>query len=121
MTRAIELRSDKSEIHKMKTRCFDHIDLRVKDMEVAKKFYGKFLPELGFVHESPGDDFHTFYAGDSDRPSEFFAFDQDKNHRSIFPPRFAISDPIIKEFESAIDYLAPLAGRGRKRRRAQPG
>jgi hypothetical protein len=32
-------------------------------MEVARKFYGKFLPALGFVHESPGDDFHTFYAG----------------------------------------------------------
>jgi catechol 2,3-dioxygenase-like lactoylglutathione lyase family enzyme len=65
----------------MKTRCFDHIDLRVKDMGVARKFYGKFLPELGFVHESPGDDFHTFYAAGGDRPLEFFAFDEDKNHR----------------------------------------
>src|SRR5215831_9636050 len=64
----------------MKTRCFDHIDLRVKDMEVARKFYGKFLPELGFAHESPGDDFHTFFAGGSDRPLEFFSFDEDKNH-----------------------------------------
>ena len=66
----------------MKTRCFDHIDLRVKDMEVAKNFYGKFLPELGFVHESPGDDSHTFFAGGGDRPLEFFSFDQDKNHRA---------------------------------------
>jgi catechol 2,3-dioxygenase-like lactoylglutathione lyase family enzyme len=65
----------------MKTRCFDHIDLRVKDMEVARKFYGKFLPELGFVHESLSDDFHTFYAAGGDRPLEFFAFDEDKNHR----------------------------------------
>jgi len=24
--------------HKMKTRCFDHIDLRVKDMKIAKEF-----------------------------------------------------------------------------------
>ena len=65
----------------MKTRCFDHIDLRVKDMEVARDFYGKFLPELGFAHDSPGNDFHTFYAGGSNRPLEFFAFDEDKNHR----------------------------------------
>ena len=36
---------------------------------------------MEFVHESPGDDFHTFYAGGSDRPLEFFAFDEDKNHR----------------------------------------
>jgi len=35
----------------MKTRCLDHIDLRVKDMEVARGFYRKFLPQLGFVHE----------------------------------------------------------------------
>jgi hypothetical protein len=55
----------------MKTRCFDHINLRVKGMEVARKFYGQFLPALGFVHESPGDDFHTFYAGGADRPMEF--------------------------------------------------
>ena len=68
-------------ITKMKTRCFDHIDFRVKDMEVAKDFYGKFLPELGFVHESSGDNFHTFSAGGSDRPLEFFCLDEDKSHR----------------------------------------
>jgi len=80
-SQSIELRTDAIENYKMKTRCFDHIDLRVKDMEGARKFYGKFLPQLGFVHESPGDDFHTFFAGGSDRPLEFFVLDQDKNHR----------------------------------------
>jgi catechol 2,3-dioxygenase-like lactoylglutathione lyase family enzyme len=65
----------------MKTRCLDHIDLRVKDMKVAREFYGRFLPQLGFVHESPGDDFHTFYAGGGDRPREFFGFTEDKDHR----------------------------------------
>ena len=49
-------------------------------MEVARRFYGKLLPELGFVHESPGEDFHTFYSA-GDRPSEFFGFTEDKNHR----------------------------------------
>ena len=61
----------------MKTRCLDHIDLRVKDMEVARRFYGKFLPQLGFVHESPGDDFHTFYSAGGDKPAEFFGFTED--------------------------------------------
>jgi catechol 2,3-dioxygenase-like lactoylglutathione lyase family enzyme len=78
---AIELQRDAIENHKMKTRCFDHIDLRVKDMEVARKFYGKILPQLGFVHESPGEDFHTFYAAGGDRPLEFFGFTEDKDHR----------------------------------------
>src|SRR5215471_5444553 len=65
----------------MRTRCFDHIDLRVKNMKVARKFYGKFLPQLGFVHESPGENFHTFYSAGGDKASEFFGFTEDKNHR----------------------------------------
>ena len=58
----------------MKTRCLDHIDLRVKDMEVARRFYRKFLPQLGFVHESPGDDFHTFYSAGGDKPVGILRF-----------------------------------------------
>ncbi len=65
----------------MKTRCFDHVDLRVRDMQVAREFYGKFLPQLGFVRESPGEDLHTFYAAGGDRPLEFFGFTQDSNHQ----------------------------------------
>jgi catechol 2,3-dioxygenase-like lactoylglutathione lyase family enzyme len=84
----IELRGEVIENPKMKTRCFDHIDLRVKDMETARKFYGKFLPQLGFVRERaepapaevPGGDFHTFYSA-GEKPSEFFGFTEDKNHQ----------------------------------------
>jgi len=73
----------------MKTRLFDHIDLRVKDMKVAAKFYSKFLPQIGFVREkyepSPsqdaGEDFHTFYSAGGDKPAEFFGFTLDRNHR----------------------------------------
>jgi len=74
----------------MKTRYLDHIDLRVKDLEVAREFYGKFLPQLGFVrerHEPPppekgvGEAFHTFYSVGGDKPSEFFCFSEDKRHR----------------------------------------
>ena len=56
----IELQCEAIENHKMKTRCFDHIDLRVKNMAVAGKFYGKFLPQLGFVQERPGDNYPYF-------------------------------------------------------------
>jgi catechol 2,3-dioxygenase-like lactoylglutathione lyase family enzyme len=81
VAQAIEPSGELGESHKMKTRCFDHIDLRVKDMEVAKKFYGKILPQLGFVHEKPGRYFHTFYSAAGDRPSEFFCLSPDKNHK----------------------------------------
>ena len=73
----------------MRKGLLDHIDLRVKDMKVAAGFYAKFLPQLGFVHEkheplpnpSAGEDFHTFYSAGGDKPSEFFGFTEDKNHR----------------------------------------
>src|SRR5262249_12927396 len=73
----------------MRARCFDHIDLRVKDMGVAIKFYAKFLPQPGFVHErhelppreALGEAFHAFYSAGGDKPSEFFCFEQDKNHQ----------------------------------------
>jgi catechol 2,3-dioxygenase-like lactoylglutathione lyase family enzyme len=73
----------------MKTRLFDHIDLRVKNMEVARKFYAKFLPQLGFVRERAepapaevsGADFHTFYSVGGGKPSEFFGLTEDKNHK----------------------------------------
>ena len=72
----------------MTTRLFDHIDLRVKNMEAGIRFYAKFLPTLGFVHEkhepppadTPGPTYHTFYAA-SGTPSEFFGLTEDKNHR----------------------------------------
>ncbi len=51
-------------------------------MEVARSFYAKFLPQLGFVHESLGEDFHTFYSAGGDKASEFFGFTQDRQHRS---------------------------------------
>jgi catechol 2,3-dioxygenase-like lactoylglutathione lyase family enzyme len=79
--RAVELRCEPIENRNMKRRCFDHIDLRVKDMEVARKFYRKFLPQLGFVHEKPGRHYHTFYSAGGDKPSEFFCFSPDRNHR----------------------------------------
>lgn len=73
----------------MKPRLFDHIDLRVKDLEAATKFYAKFLPQLGFVREkhevppegNPGETFHTFYSVGGNKPSEFFGLSEDRDHR----------------------------------------
>ena len=72
-------------------------------MDVARKFYGKFLPQLGFVRERPGKDFHAFYSAGGDKPSEFFAFDEDKNHRPN-GTRIAFWADTRKE----VDHLAKL-------------
>ena len=65
----------------MKTRHLDHIDLRVKNFAVAKEFYSKLLPALGFTCNRSDDDWGTFYAVGGDKPSEFFGFTEDRNHQ----------------------------------------
>jgi catechol 2,3-dioxygenase-like lactoylglutathione lyase family enzyme len=87
----------------MKTRCFDHIDLRVKDMAVARKFYAKFLPQLGFVHEKSGRYYHGFYSAGGDKPAEFFCFSPDKNHK---PNRTRIA--FWADSREEVDRLAKL-------------
>ena len=62
------------------TRLYDHIDLRVKDIARAQKFYAAVLPAIGFTE--PGDtgpEWYNFYApGEGKR--EFFGFTEDPNH-----------------------------------------
>jgi catechol 2,3-dioxygenase-like lactoylglutathione lyase family enzyme len=94
----------------MKRRCFDHIDLRVKDMKVARKFYAKFLPQLGFVRESPGRKYHTFYAAGGDKPSEFFGFTQDKEHQPN-GTRIAFWADTRKEVDRIADLVREAGGR----------
>ena len=65
----------------MKTRFFDHIDLRVKDTKKAQRFYEKVLPALGFTE--PGDDgvwFSLSAPGDGRPP--FFGITEDLKHQA---------------------------------------
>src|SRR4051794_5802789 len=71
----------KNDYRKMKTRHLDHIDLRVKHFERAREFYDKLLPALGFTCDRSDPDWGTFYAAGGDRPSEFFGFTVDADHR----------------------------------------
>jgi catechol 2,3-dioxygenase-like lactoylglutathione lyase family enzyme len=65
----------------MKKRRFDHIDLRVKDRARAQKFYEQILPALGFTYENSDEEWGAFHAETDGVRTEFFAFDEDKNHR----------------------------------------
>lgn len=65
----------------MKTRHFDHIDLRVKNLANAKRFYDKILPELGFTCDRSDADWATFYSVGGDKPSAFFGFTADPQHQ----------------------------------------
>lgn len=64
----------------MKTRRFDHIDLRVKNRETAQRFYAEVLPALGFPVDKSGAEWGLFEAK-SEKPAAFFGFTEDPNHR----------------------------------------
>jgi catechol 2,3-dioxygenase-like lactoylglutathione lyase family enzyme len=65
----------------MKMRYLDHIDLRVKDLERARKFYGQILPQLGFTCDRSDNQWGTFYTVGKNKPSDFFGFTADPDHR----------------------------------------
>ncbi len=64
----------------MKTRLYDHIDLRVREMEPAKRFYREVLPALGFTRQGDDGEWLSFYApGEGKTP--FFGLTEDPDHR----------------------------------------
>lgn len=65
----------------MKTRHLDHIDLRVKDLATAWKFYSKLMPALGFTCDRSDEEWGTFYSVGYDKPSAFFGFTEDRDHQ----------------------------------------
>jgi catechol 2,3-dioxygenase-like lactoylglutathione lyase family enzyme len=64
----------------MKERRFDHIDLRVRDLAAAQRFYSRLLPALGFPVNC-GDDECRTYQEPGDRPEAFFCFTAAKDHQ----------------------------------------
>ena len=65
----------------MKTRRFDHIDLRVKNLDEAKPFYAQLLPALGFAVENSSHEWCMWQAAPGGGPVEFFGFTEDRNHQ----------------------------------------
>ena len=64
----------------MATRQFDHIDLRVKEMEAAKRFYAELLPALGFTVDSGGEEWCIWQAP-GEGPVAFFGFTEEPRHQ----------------------------------------
>lgn len=62
-------------------RIYDHIDLRVRDRARAQDFYSRLLPSLGFMRDQSGAEWGAFDRGVEGKPTEFFGFTEDVNHR----------------------------------------
>jgi catechol 2,3-dioxygenase-like lactoylglutathione lyase family enzyme len=65
----------------MKNRYLDHIDLRVRNFDRAKKFYAQLLPLLGFTRDRSDREWGTFYTVGGDQPPVFFGFIEDPQHQ----------------------------------------
>lgn len=65
----------------MKHNPYQHIDLRVNDLERAWGFYSRILPAIGFETGNRGKTF-SGYDGEGTFPDQpWFGFTEDKNHR----------------------------------------
>ncbi len=64
----------------MGKRRIDHIDLRVKEIAAARRFYTQILPALGYTIDTSGDDWCVFQAP-GEGVVEFFGFTEAREHR----------------------------------------
>jgi predicted enzyme related to lactoylglutathione lyase len=104
----------------MKTRHLDHIDLRVKDLAGAKKFYGKILPPLGFSCDRSDDEWGTFYTVGRDKPSEFFGFTKDPDHEPN-GTRIAFWAETLEEVDKIADIVRDAGGQNLEGPEVCPG
>ena len=61
---------------------YQHIDLRVNNLEEAWAFYSKILPAIGFEKGWEGERFRGFDARGNLPDQAWFGFTEDKNHRA---------------------------------------
>lgn len=61
-------------------RCFDHVDLRVRNLAEAKLFYEILLPALGFTQEVGIEGWVTYEAAGTDGATEFFGVTESPQH-----------------------------------------
>jgi catechol 2,3-dioxygenase-like lactoylglutathione lyase family enzyme len=60
-------------------RHFDHVDLRVPDLDAVRKFYGALLPRLGFTEDMNIPAWLQYYS-QGEGPTEFFGVTQSPAH-----------------------------------------
>ena len=64
----------------MKSRLFDHIDLRVTNLEAADALYSVLLPAIGFPTRKVGADFIAYDSSRGQSTPEFVSLIEDPDH-----------------------------------------
>jgi len=60
---------------------YNHIDLRVKDLEVALPFFTKILPALGFTREFHSEEWKVFATENALPDAAYFAITESSDHK----------------------------------------
>ncbi len=61
-------------------RCFDHVDLRVRNLAEARPFYEVLLPALGFTREATIEGWLQYEAAGPEGATEFFGVTESPQH-----------------------------------------
>ena len=61
-------------------RCFDHVDLRVRNLAEVRPFYEMFLPALGFTRDAKIEGWLQYEAEGADGAQEFFGITESPRH-----------------------------------------
>src|SRR3989441_11393967 len=87
-------------------RRYDHIDLRVRSLSEARRFYETLLPALGFTRDVRIEGWLQFEGAGDDGATEFFGVTESPEHRPN-ECRIAFWADSISE----VDKLAEIAAR----------
>jgi catechol 2,3-dioxygenase-like lactoylglutathione lyase family enzyme len=97
-------------------RRYDHIDLRVRNLDAVRNFYITFLPALGFTHQVDVQGWLQFEAVGCDGATEFFGVTESPRH---IPNECRIA--FWAESTRELDRLADIAIRAGARNVEGPG
>jgi predicted enzyme related to lactoylglutathione lyase len=97
-------------------RRYDHIDLRVHNLEEARPFYEALLPALGFVRRAEIEGWLQFEAVEPGGPAEFFGIAEENLHQ---PNATRIA--FWAESTAEVDWLAEVVRRAGARQIEGPG
>jgi catechol 2,3-dioxygenase-like lactoylglutathione lyase family enzyme len=97
-------------------RRYDHIDLRVHNLEEARPFYEALLPALGFARRAEIEGWLQFEAVEPDGPAEFFGIAEETLHQ---PNASRIA--FWAESTAEVDRLAEVVRRAGARQIEGPG
>ena len=91
-------------------RCFDHIDLRVRNLAEVRSFYEILLPALGFTKDAQIDGWIQYERAGHEGAAEFFGVTESPRHTAN-ECRIAFWAPGVAEVDRLAEVVRRAGGR----------